>query len=234
MIHFLTTRRQNKLCRGLQTFHQLLTIVCMHTSYSLYVLLPTFSLLWPWCFALFLNENLNTEMARWNSRVCWGVESLKTSKRHCGLVPRLPPKDYISFMDELQCGLDLCEGCNSSQRECGETGITDNSIRSPSFRATHHIFCVEFFRWGWGFIQYHGQLGGPRAGKGWNLGYRKFFPVKQLILVLDSTRGPTSMKTHFLWWVRTHQWRLVRVTLSLGRFGKARSTSHLSGSPQLP
>lgn len=112
-------------------------------------------------------------------------------------------------------------------------GITDNSIRSLSFRATHHIFCVEFFRWGWGFIQYHGQLGGPRAGEGWNLGYRKF-PVKQLILVLDSTSGPTSMETHFLWWVRTHQWSLVRVTLSLGHFRKSRSTSHLSGSPQLP
>lgn len=25
-------------------------------------------------------------------------------------------------------------------------GITDDSIRSLSFRATHHIFCVEFFR----------------------------------------------------------------------------------------
>lgn len=97
MIHFLTTCRQKKLCRVLQTFHQLLTVVCVHTSYNLYMLLPTFFLLWPWCFNRFLNENLHTEMARWDSRVCWGVESLKTSKRHCGLVPRLPPKDCIQL-----------------------------------------------------------------------------------------------------------------------------------------
>lgn len=98
MVHFLATRRQNKLCRALQTFRQLLTVVGVQTSpYNLDRLLPTFSLLWPWCFDLFLNENLNTEMAKWNSRVCWGVESLKTSKRLCGLVPRLPPKDCIQL-----------------------------------------------------------------------------------------------------------------------------------------
>lgn len=44
-------------------------------------------------------------------------------------------------------------------------GITDNSIRSLSFRATHHIFCMEFFGEGGASSNTMGNLEAPEQAK---------------------------------------------------------------------
>lgn len=189
MIHFLTTRRQKswaECCKHFTNSSQLCacTFLVICTSFCLF---SPFSGLGALTFLWM--KILNTEMARWNSSVCWAAGSLKTFKGHYGLYPALltscgvvwvfvkaaatPHKGaWWNWTSQITPAEILVSGqpiISSVWNSLGEGGASSNTMSS---------------------------LEGPEQAKA-GIGATENSPLSNSSLVLDRTSGPTSMKTHF-------------------------------------